>query len=125
MILIGKTFDNYALCILFLKDIAFMGSSEQYIRSFFLYIIIFSFSGTSSLNAKCVCKCVNKKVEIICKKDSDIKPICMPFTCDNGLVDEIPKISPPETANVFNKGCEGSEIKELSGDKVLLREECQ
>ena len=49
----------------------------------------------------------------------------MPFTCDNGLVEEIPKISPPERANAFKKGCEGSKTKYLSGDKVLLRQECQ
>ena len=82
-------------------------------------------SSISPLNAKCVCKCVNKKVEIICKKDSDIKPICMPFTCDDGWVGEIPKISPPEAANALKKGCEGSETIDLSGDKVLSREECQ
>ena len=49
----------------------------------------------------------------------------MPFTCDNGLIGEIPKISPPKTANIFQKGCEGSETIDSSGDKVLLREECQ
>ena len=49
----------------------------------------------------------------------------MPFTCTNGLVEEIPKISPPERANAFKKGCEGSERIDLSGDKVLLRQECQ
>ena len=86
---------------------------------------MFYFSSTPPLNAKCVCKCVNKKVEIICKKGSDVKPICMPFTCDKGLIGEIPKISPPETANAFKKGCEGSERKDLSGDKVLLRQECR
>lgn len=103
-----------------------MCTSERYINFLFLYIFIFYVSSTSPLNAKCVCKCVNKKVEIICKKKgSDVKPICMPFTCDNGLVEEIPKISPPERVNVFEKGCEGSERIDLSGDKVLLRQECQ
>ena len=102
-----------------------MRASEHYIKFLFLYISIFYVSSTSPLNAKCVCKCVNKKVEIICKKGSDVKPICMPFTCDNGLVEEIPKISPPERANAFKKGCEGSERIDLSGDKVLLRQECQ
>ena len=102
-----------------------MRASERYIKFPFLYIVIFYVSSTSLLNAKCVCKCVNKKVEIICKKGSDVKPICMPFTCTNGLVKEIPKISPPERANVFKKGCEGSERIDLSGDKVLLRQECQ
>ena len=48
----------------------------------------------------------------------------MPFTCDNGLVEEIPKISPPEPSNAFKKGCEGSEPVDLSGDKILLREKC-
>ena len=82
-------------------------------------------SSISPLNAKCVCYCVNKKVEIICKKDSDIKPICMPFTCDKRPIVEIPKISPPEPANVFKKGCEAFKTSDLSGEKVLLREECQ
>ena len=49
----------------------------------------------------------------------------MPFTCDDRLIGEIPKISPPEPANAFEKGCKGSESLDLSGDKVLLREECQ
>ena len=111
--------------MLFLKNIAFMSASKRYIKSLFLYIFIFCLSSISSLNAKCVCKCINKKVEIICKKDSDIKPICMPFTCDDGWVGEIPKISPPEAANALKKGCEGSETIDLSGDKVLSREECQ
>ena len=102
-----------------------MRASEHYIKFLFLYISIFYVSSTSPLNAKCVCKCVNKKVEIICKKGADVKPICMPFTCNNGLVEEIPKISPPERANAFKKGCEGSERIDLSGDKVLLRQECQ
>ena len=102
-----------------------MRASERYIKFPFLYIVIFYVSSTSPLNAKCVCKCVNKKVEIICKKGSDVKPICMPFTCTNRLVEEIPKISPPERANAFKKGCEGSERIDLSGDKVLLRQECQ
>ena len=102
-----------------------MRPSERYIKSLFLYILIFNLSSISPSNAKCVCKCVNKKVEIICKKDSDIKPICMPFTCDDRLIGEIPKISPPEPANAFEKGCKGSESLDLSGDKVLLREECQ
>ena len=102
-----------------------MRASERYIKFPFLYIVIFYVSSTSPLNAKCVCKCVNKKVEIICKKGSDVKPICMPFTCDNGLVEEIPKISPPKRANAFEKSCEGSERIDLSGDKVLLRQECR
>ena len=102
-----------------------MSAIERYIKFLFIYILIFYVSSTSPLNAKCVCKCVNKKVEIICKKGSDVKPICMPFTCDNGLIEEILKISPPERANAFKKGCEGSERKDLSGDKVLLRQECQ
>ena len=102
-----------------------MSACERYIKSLFLLFFIFNFTRTSPLNAKCVCKCVNKKVEIICKKGSDVKPICMPFTCTNGLVEEIPKISPPERANAFKKGCEGSERIDLSGDKVLLRQECQ
>ena len=46
----------------------------------------------------------------------------MPFTCDNGLIGEVPKISPPEPANVFKKGCEGPEIIDLSGDKIFVRE---
>ena len=111
--------------MLFLKNIAFMSTSKRYIKSLFLHILIFCLSSISPLNAKCVCKCINKKVEIICKKDSDIKPICMPFTCDDRLIGEIPKISPPEPANAFEKGCKGSESLDLSGDKVLLREECQ
>ena len=82
-------------------------------------------SSISPLNAKCVCKCINKKVEIICKKGSDVKPICMPFTCNNGLIGEIPKISPPEPANSFKKGCEDSESVDLNGGKILLREKCQ
>ena len=49
----------------------------------------------------------------------------MPFTCNNGLIGEVPKISPPEPANAFKKGCEGSETKDISGGKVLLREECK
>ena len=102
-----------------------MSASKRYIKSLFLYILVFHPFCISQLNAKCVCKCINKKVEIICKKDSDIKPICMPFTCDDRLIGEIPKISPPEPANAFEKGCKGSESLDLSGDKVLLREECQ
>ena len=102
-----------------------MSARKRGIKSLFLYILVFYSSYISTLNAKCVCKCVNKKVEIICKKDSDVKPICMPFTCDNGLTGEIPKISPPETANAFKKGCKSSEKIDISGDKVLLREECQ
>ena len=102
-----------------------MSASKRYTKSLFLYIFIFCLSNTSPLNAKCVCKCINKKVEIICKKNSDVKPICMPFTCDNGLIGEIPKISPPEPASSFKKGCKGFESVDLSGDKVLLREECQ
>ena len=49
----------------------------------------------------------------------------MPFTCDNRQIGEIPKISPPEPANVFKKGCEAFKTSDLSGEKVLLREECQ
>ena len=112
------------LCILFLKNIAFISASKRYIKSLFLYILVFHSFYISPLNAKCVCKCINKKIEIICSKDSDVKPICMPFTCDNGLVEEIPKISPPEPSNAFKKGCEGSEPVDLSGDKILLREKC-
>ena len=113
------------LCILFLKNIAFISASKRYIKSLFLYILVFHSFYISPLNAKCVCKCINKKVETICKKDSDVKPICMPFTCDNGLIGEVPKISPPEPANVFKKGCEGPEIIDLSGDKIFVREKCQ
>ena len=102
-----------------------MSSSERYIKFLFLYIFIFCVSSTSPLSAKCECKCVNKKVEIICKKGSNVKPICMPFTCDNGLVEEIPKISPPKRANAFEKSCEGYERIDSSGDKVLLRQECR
>lgn len=102
-----------------------MSASKRSIKSLFLYILVFHSSYISPLNAKCVCKCVNKKVEIICKKDSDVKPICMPFTCDNGFIGDIPKISPPEPAKAFKKGCEGSESVDLSGDVILLRETCQ
>ena len=102
-----------------------MSASKRYIKSPFRYIFIFYLSSISPLNAKCVCKCINKKVEIICKKGSDVKPICMPFTCNNGLIEEVPKISPPEPANAFKKGCEGSESVDLSGGKILLREKCQ
>ena len=102
-----------------------MTASEHYIKSLFLYISLFYLSSISPLNAKCVCKCFNKKVEIICKKGSDVKPICMPFTCDSGLTGEIPKIIPPEKANVFKKDCEMSETIDLSDDKILLREKCQ
>ena len=102
-----------------------MSASKRYIKSLFLHILVFHSFYISPINAKCVCKCVNKKVEIICKKDSDVKPICMPFTCDNELIGEIPKISPPEPANAAIKGCEGSELVDLSGDKILLREKCQ
>ena len=102
-----------------------MSAGERYIKPLFLYILVLHSFYISPLNAKCVCKCINKKVEIICKKDSDVKPICMPFTCDNGLIGEIPKISPPEPASPFKNGCEGSESVDLSGDTVLLREECQ
>ena len=102
-----------------------MSASKSYIKSLFLYILVFHSFYISPINAKCLCKCINKKVEIICKKDSDVKPICMPFTCDNELIGEIPKISPPEPANAAIKGCEGSELVDLSGDKILLREKCQ
>ena len=102
-----------------------MTASNRSIVSLFFYILVLNSFYISPLNAKCVCQCVNKKIEIICKKDSDVKPICMPFTCDNGLIGEIPKISPPEPAKAFRKGCEGSESVDLSGDKILLREECQ
>ncbi len=102
-----------------------MIASERYIRSLFLHISIFYLSSIPPLNAKCVCKCVNKRVEIICKKGSDVKPICMPFTCDTGFIGEIPKISPPEPAKVFKKGCNGSESVDLSGDKILLRKKCR
>ena len=102
-----------------------MSAIKRGVKSLFLYILVLHSFYISPLNAKCVCKCINKKVEIICKKDSDIKPICMPFTCDDRLIGEIPKISPPEAANAFKKGCEGSERIDLSGDKVLLRQECQ
>ena len=102
-----------------------MSAYKRYIKSLFLYVLVFHLFYISPLNAKCVCKCINKKVETICKKDSDVKPICMPFTCDNGLIGEVPKISPPEPANVFKKGCEGPEIIDLSGDKIFLREKCQ
>ena len=102
-----------------------MSAIERYIKSLLLYILVLHSFYISPLSAKCACKCVNKKVEIICEKVSDVKPICMPFACDNGLIGEIPKISPPETVNAFKKGCEGSKTKDLSGDKVLLREECQ
>ena len=102
-----------------------MSAGKRYIKSLFLYILVFYSFYISPLNAKCVCECINKKVEIICKKDSDVKPICMPFKCNNGLIGEIPKISPPEPANPPKKGCEGSESVDLSGDKILLREKCQ
>ena len=102
-----------------------MSASKRGVKSLFLYISVFHSFYISPLNAKCACKCVNNKVEIICKKDSDVKPICMPFTCDNGLTGEIPKISPPEPAKAFKKDCEGSESIDLSGDKILLREKCQ
>ena len=102
-----------------------MSATERYIEFLFLYIFIFYFSSISPLYAKCVCKCVNKKVEIICKNESDVKPICMPFACDDGLIGEIPKISPPKTANAFKKGCEGVEKIDLGDDKFVLREECQ
>ena len=102
-----------------------MSVSKRYIKSLFLYILVFQFFNILPLNAKCVCKCVNKNVEIICKKDSDVKPICMPFTCDNGFIGDVPKISPPEPAKAFKKGCEGSESVDLSGDKILLKEKCQ
>ena len=102
-----------------------MSASKRYIESLFLCILVFHSFYISPLNAKCVCKCINKKVGIICKEDSDVKPICMPFTCDNGLIGEIPKISPPEPVNAFKKGCEGSESVNLSGDKILLRKKCQ
>jgi len=49
----------------------------------------------------------------------------MPFTCDNGFIGDVPKISPPEPAKAFKKGCEGSESVDLSGDKILLEEKCQ
>ena len=102
-----------------------MSASRRYIKSIFLYILVFHLFFISPLNAKCVCKCINKKIEIICNKDSDVKPICLPFTCNNGLIGEIPKISPPEPAKAFKKGCQGSESVDLTGDKVLLRKECQ
>ena len=102
-----------------------MSASKRGVKSLFLYILVFHSFYISPLNAKCVCKCINKKVEITCKKDSDVKPICMPFTCNNGLIGEIPKISPPESASAFMKGCEGSESVDLSGGKILLREKCQ
>ena len=102
-----------------------MDEIEGCIKTVFLYFLILNLLYISPVNAKCVCKCVNKKVEIICKKDSDVKPICMPFTCDDGLIGEVPKISPPETINSFKKGCETSETIDVSGDKFLLREKCQ
>ena len=102
-----------------------MSASKRGIKSLFLYILVFHSIYFSPLNAKCVCKCVNKKVEIICKKDSDVKPICMPFTCDNEFIGKVPKISPPEPAKAFKNGCEGFESVDLSGDKILLREICQ
>ncbi len=102
-----------------------MSASGCYVKSFFLNIFIFYLLSISSINAKCVCKCVNKTMAIICEKDSDVKPICMPFKCHNRLIGDIPKISPPKTANVDKKGCERSEIIDLSSDKVLSREQCQ
>ena len=102
-----------------------MSASKRGVKSLFLYILVFHSFYISPLNAKCVCKCVNNKVEIICKKDSDVKPICMPFTCDNGSISEIPKIIPPEPAKAFKKDCKGSESVDLSGNKILLREKCQ
>ena len=101
-----------------------MGASNRYIKSFPLYILVFQCFYISQLNAKCVCKCVNKKVEIICKKASDVKPVCMPFACDNGLIGEIPKINPPEKTNVFKRSCESAETIDLSSGKLILRENC-
>ena len=109
---------------MFLKD-GPISMSKHYIKALFLCILSFHSFFMPPLKAECVCKCVNKKVEIICKKISDVKPVCMPFTCDNGLTVEIPKISPPEPANAFKKGCEDSESVDISGDKILLREKCQ
>ena len=102
-----------------------MSTNKGGIKSLFLYILVFHSIYISPLHAKCVCKCANKKVEFICKKDSDVKPICMPFTCDTGFIGEVPKISPPEPAKVFKEGCKGFESVDLSGDKILLRKKCQ
>ena len=60
----------------------------------------------------------NEKIEIICKKVSDVKPVCMPFACDNESIGAIPKISPPEKPTVFKRGCESTETIDLS---ILLR----
>ena len=98
---------------------------ERYIKSIFIYILGLHSFYIPPLSAKCVCKCVNKEVEIICKKNSDVKPICMPFSCDHELIEEIPKISPPEKINAFKKGCKQSQTIDLSSEKVLLRKECQ
>jgi len=102
-----------------------MSANKRVIKSLFLYILVFHSIYISTLNAKCVCKCVNKNVEIICKKDSDIKPICMPFTCNNEFIGEVPKITPPEPAKAFKNGCESFESVDLSGNKILPREKCQ
>ncbi len=109
---------------MFLKD-GPISMSKHYIKALFLCILSFHSFFMPPLKAECVCKCVNKKVEIICKKISDVKPVCMPFTCDSGLIGEIPKINAPEAINIFKSGCESTETIDLSGDKVLLRKECQ
>ena len=102
-----------------------MNTGELYIKTFFLVILCIYSLDNSTLNAKCLCTCVNKKVKIICKDVSDVKPVCMPFKCNSDPIGKIPKIDPPEVTNELKSGCKGTKTIDLSNNKLFEREECQ
>ena len=102
-----------------------MSINKFQIKIVFICFLVLIGLKSSFLNAKCSCECVGSEVKVVCKGISDIKPVCMPFSCKKTSISEVQKIDPPIPALGTKKRCKISEKIDLNNREVLLKEDCQ
>ena len=103
----------------------YMNLSKFKVQILFIAIIIITCVKNSEAIARCICKCVDNQVKIICRNASDIKPVCMPFKCKGFSTNNMEKIAPPEGKKSFLKKCRSLQKTNQENGDILLIEKCQ
>jgi len=68
-----------------------------------------SLSFIESVEARCVCKCVNGNVRAICSSTLDLKPLCSPTLCPMMT----PKLKPLQPLTLAPLGTTRCELKQV------------
>ena len=109
-----------------IRQIFFLLKKINSIEIFHLIWLSLYLFPSLSVGAQCKCECFKGEVQLVCKNQKDIKPICKPFMCQKELNLNIPNIEPPQSIKLESKtNCEELEKPDFHSGRYISRQVCK